>query len=170
MALIEILAALKGSIALVPPTIKVIEKLKKKEKSPTFTRVVDSFANDTMEATVKLQTTIDEVESTLNKLDFDLSKRIDENQDILKIWNLEKQYYLNRETHKIRAIQKNLRSSINDIGRILMCQGEFENMEDYDEFVNSVNKDINGIEQRPINEILSTYRNWLQEFMNRLRK
>lgn len=61
-------------MTLIPPTIDVVQKLKKTTKSPTLTRVVDTFANDTIEATDKLQSAIDEIESILKNSDFDLKK------------------------------------------------------------------------------------------------
>ncbi len=169
MAIAETFAALKGSMSLIPPTIDVIKKLKKTVKSPTLTRVVDTFANDTIESTDKLQTSIDEIEGVLKSEGFDLGKRLDQNQETLRLWNLEKQYFLNRSTKKIKAIQKNLRTSVEDVGRILMCQGKFESMEDYDMFVRGVTKDLNGIEDRPIKEILDTYRKWLEDYKEKLR-
>ena len=61
MPISEIFAILKGSISLIPPTIKVVEKLREKDESPTLTRVVDTFANDTIEAVDKLQISIDDM-------------------------------------------------------------------------------------------------------------
>jgi hypothetical protein len=156
-------------MTLIPPTIDVVQKLKKTTKSPTLTRVVDTFANDTIEATDKLQSAIDEIESILKNSDFDLKKRLDQNQETLKIWNLEKNFFLSRATKKVQAIQKNLRSSVEDVGRILMCQGKFESMEDFDVFVRGITKDLNSIEEKPIQDILDTYRRWLEDYKERLR-
>ena len=169
MPIAEAFAVLEGSIALIPPTIDVVKKLKKTNKSPSLTRVVDTFSNDTIEASVSLQISIDEIENILRDLDFDLTKRINENHEALRFWDLEKSYFLNRVVKKIRAIQSNLRSSVEDVGRILMCRGKFESMEGFDFFVRAVSRELNSIEDRPIRDILDTYRRWLEEFKTQLR-
>jgi hypothetical protein len=87
----------------------------------------------------------------------------------MRFWDLEKSYFLNRVVKKICAIQSNLRSSVEDVGRILMGRGKFESMEEFDVFVRTVTRELNSFGDRPIREILDTYRRWLEEYIAQLR-
>ncbi|OQP67851.1 hypothetical protein [Niastella populi] len=160
---------LKEVLEFIPTVINVIKNIKKTESSSTLTKVVDTLACDTQDAAVNLQKSIDEIEYILKDSKFDLSKTLYENEDALKFWDLTKNYYLNRATKKIRGIREDLRSSVEDVGRILLCQGKFESMEKFNDFVRIITRDLDTIDDKPIGYILSIYRQKLEESLKMLR-
>lgn len=168
MAVFEIFSILNGGISLVPAVADVVNKLNE-TSPPTLKRVIDTVANDTSDAVEKLQISIDRIESMLHGMDIDMSKKMSEPQKALSDWDLINNFYLNRAKNKISKIQKELRSSIEEVGRILMCRGEFKSMEDFDNLVRKATNELNKIEEKSIYEVLAYYRELLLEYQSRLR-
>jgi hypothetical protein len=168
MPVAETFALIKGSLSLIPPTISIIEKLRDdNSKEVSMTRLVNTFSDDTLDAVKELHKNIDQIEKSLTSIGFDLEKSIRENDEDTR-WSLEKQFVVNSSSRKISKIQENLRASVNDIGKVLMCRGEFEKMKDFEDFVNAVNADLDNIHSRPIGEILGIYRSWLINYQKKL--
>lgn len=170
MAVAEIFILLKGTISLIPGITKVIGNIRKSGKEPTLNRIVDSLAEDTIEASDELIKRINEIKRILKDNDFDLKLRIGERQESLSSMTLIKNYSLSRATKKLRAIQDNLTSSIEEIGRILMCTGSFKDMAEFDEFVRNMTRDLNGIEEKSIDEIFEAYTEILLDLKKRLER
>jgi hypothetical protein len=170
MAVAEIFFLLKGTISLIPGITKVIGNIRKSGKEPTLNRIVDSLAEDTIEASDELIKKINEIKRILKDNDFDLKLRIGERQESLSSMTLIKNYSLSRATKKLRAIQDNLTSSIEEIGRILMCTGSFKDMAEFDEFVRNMTRDLNGIEEKSIDEIFVAYTEILLDLKEKLKR
>lgn len=167
MAAAETFALIKGSLSLIPPTIKIVKELQEDDKDPSMTCLVNTFAEDTLDAVKDLHKSIDQMERSIIAVGFDPKKTVREN-DKAAGWNLEKNFVISSASRKIGKIQDNLRSSVSDVGKVLMCKGKFEKLKDFEDFVASVNRDLDGIGDRPIGEILGIYRQWLTKYQKEL--
>lgn len=170
MGIAEIFIILKGSISLVPGIISVIEKIKNSGEDPDLINIIDTFKNDTIKSSEGIRTKINEIRRILSDNKFDLTKRIGERQEAFSRLNLLKNFALSSATKKLRQIQDNLTASIDEIGRILMCKGQFNNMDEFDQFVRMLTRDLNGIEEKSIKDVFDAYEKILSELEGKLRR
>lgn len=170
MGIAEIFIILKGSISLVPGIFSVIEKIKNSGNEPDLINLIDTFKNDTIQSSEGIRIKMNEIRRILSDNNFDLTKRIGEHQEAYSRLNLLKNFTLSRATKKLREIQDNLTASVEEIGRVLMCKGQFNDMDEFDQFVRMLTRDLNSIEEKPIKDVFDAYEKILSELEGKLRR
>ncbi|MDB5811939.1 MAG: hypothetical protein JWN94_4061 [Betaproteobacteria bacterium] len=159
----------KAGISFIPGIVEVVKKLRKSGPEPTIQRVIDQLITDTREECKKLSDETRALERSLKEMGVKPDKTLSEVYRDLNFLNFPAKFSLNRHKKNLQVIEAKLSSSVDDLVSVLICAGKVSDLESAAEISQAVRKDLDGLTDKPIGELLEIYRKtidrWVQELM-----
>ncbi len=159
----------KAGVSLIPGIVEVIKKVRKSEDDPSIQRILDQLQTDTRESCKRLSEETRNIERSLKELDVNPSKTLSEISEDLSWYQFGAKQKLSKHKRALRQIEENLSSSVDDFVSVLICAGRVPGITEANKISKSIKRKFDGMEEKPIEEVLETFREIIDEYINELR-
>lgn len=159
----------KAGISMIPGIVDVVKKIRKTDTDPSIQKVLDQLIADTREACKSLREETNSIERSLRDLDVDPTKTLREISENLKWYNWVAKNKLAKHKKTLKQIEENLSSSVDDFVAVLVCAGKVPSFADANDISDAVKRDLDGLSQKPIEDLLKDFRTIIDRYTNELR-
>jgi hypothetical protein len=152
----------------IPGIASVVKKLRKSAPDPSIQQLLDQLVSDTREECKKLGDETRAIEKSLLYLKVDPKKTLSDIGKDMDWYSFRAKYRLRRHEKALRNIEQSLSTSVSDFTALLICAGKVNALSGAAAVSQAVRKDLDGLIERPIEEILAIYRKTIDRYVDDL--
>ncbi len=170
-SLVEVFTGAKDVLQLIPPAIKIIEKLEQQKEDPTLVRILQQIRVDTLEGCQALRAELTQILKDVQSLNLPIDKPLGKvYEDLSWITDPMKKRKVQKLRDRVGEIHQDLTNATDHLASVLACMQKTAGLEDAYRTAETTRKDLDAIlyDQPPLRKILETYIKFLDGYIIKL--